>query len=345
MNGPMNGLERILAAARFQLTDRVPFVPQLFGHAAVTAGVRLADYLRDGRLLAECQLRERERYGGDAVFAFTDFGIEAEALGAQLKYYDAQYPDIVVPALAPPDDAARLAPPDPATAGRLPEVVGAVGRLRAALGDGACVAGAVAGPMTLATQLYGTETALFLAVDDPARFDRALDLAAATALAFGAAQLAAGAHAIVVFDPAASPAMVPAEFFRVRLQRRLTRLVAGLRAAGASLIWLNIAGPTAPILPHYAEIGADIATFDYYVDAATAQRRLPRTCLAGNLKSLDFLAPAAPIGLQVTELVRAFAGRGGFILSSGCEIPPESDGVALCALADAAGAETRTCRG
>lgn len=336
----MNSLERILAAVRFEPTDRLPFAPQLFGHAAVTCGESLADYLRDGRLLAACQLRERETYGSDAVFAFMDFGVETEALGSRLRYYPGQYPDVVDYVLAPGDDPARLKPPDPACAGRMPELLRAVGLLRSALGDSACVASAVAGPMTLATQLYGTETALFLAADDPARFAAALDLATEVALRFGAAQLAAGAHGVVVFDPAASPAVVPAVFFRVHLLPRLRRLLAGLRAAGARLRWLNIAGPTADILHHYTEIGADIATFDYYVEPAAARRLLPYTCLAGNLKSLDFLAPSVPDELtaRVRELAAAFAGSGGYILSSGCEIPPEADAGNLAAMARAAGA-------
>lgn len=335
----MNGLERILAAARFQAADRVPFAPQIFGYAAVAAGVDLGACLRDGRLLAECQLRERERLGSDAVFAFMDFGVEPEALGVRLKYYDHQYPDVTAGLLVAADDPARLKPPDPARDGRMPEVLRALGLLRAAVGDTVYVSGAVAGPMTLASQLYGTEAALYLAADDPQRYEAALDLATAVALRFGIAQLAAGAHGIVVFDPAASPAVVPAAFFRELLKPRLTALIAGLRAAGALLTWLNIAGPTASILPHYAVIGADIATFDYYVAAVEARRLLPRTCLAGNLKSLDFLEPTpAAIALQARQLIDAFADRGGYILSSGCEIPPESDPANLAALAEAAGA-------
>lgn len=335
----MNGLERIIAAVRFQPTDRVPFVPQLFGHAAPTGGISLAAYLRDGRLLAECQLRERERFGGDAVFVFMDFGVETEALGSRLKYYDNQYPDVTEYVLAPGGDPANLRLPDPACDGRMPEALRAAGLLRTALGDGLFIGGAVAGPMTLATQLYGTETALFLAADDPARFAAALDFATEAAFRFGGAQLAAGAHGIVVFDPAASPAVVPAAFFRAHLQPRLERLIAGLRAAGAMPIWLNIAGPTADILPRYAEIGADIATFDYYVEPAAARRLLPRTCLAGNLKSLDFLASvSASLAAQVGDLTAAFADRGGFILSSGCEIPPEADAAKLATLTQAAGA-------
>lgn len=335
----MNSLERILAAIRLQPTDRTPFIPQLFGHAATTAGMDLSSYLQDGRKVAAGQLLERERYGSDAVFSFLDFGVETEALGSRLRYFEQQYPEVVDYVLAPPGKRtlSMLALPDPEKDGRMPTVLLATRLLRQQIGDTALVAGTVAGPMTLATQLYGTEAALFLAADDPARYEASLDFALEVGLRYGAAQVAAGAHGIVVFDPAASPAVVPANFFRELLQPRLKKLMEGLRAAGAMLTWLNIAGPTASILAYYQKIGADIATFDYYVDPDEARRLLPHTCLAGNLKSLDFLAiPPAMLAGHARTLIDAFADRGGFILSSGCEIPPETDSTHLTALASAA---------
>jgi len=333
----VNSLERILAAVRFEPTDRTPFMPQLFGHAASMAGVGLDAYVRDGRLMAECQLRQQERLGNDAVFAFSDLGVETEALGSRLRYYERQYPEVVAYALAPADAAAILSLPDPARDGRMPAVLRALGLLRRALGDSVLVAGGVAGPMTLASQLYGAETVLYLTADDRPRFEAVLDFAVAVAIRYGAAQIGAGAHLVTVLEPMASPAVVPPDFFRELLVPRLRRLMAGLREAGALATWLNIAGPTAPILPHYAELGADIATFDYYVEPAEACGRLPRTCLAGNLKSLDFLAPSsADLAAQARRLIAAFADRGGFILTAGCEIPPEAGDSYIAALAEVA---------
>lgn len=330
----MNSLERLLAAARFEATDRTPFMPQLFGLAARTAGIGLDAYVRGGHRMAECQLRQQERLGNDAVFAFSDLGVETEALGSRLKYYEHQYPEVVDYALAPGDDPARLSLPDPRRDGRMPGVLDALGVLRRALGDTVMVAGGVAGPMTLAAQLYGAEKALFLAMDDRPRFEAALDLAVTVASRYGSAQLAAGAHMVMVLDPMASPAVVPPGFFRELLLPRLQRLMAGLRAAGTLTTWLNIAGPTAPILPHYADIGAAISTFDYYVEPATARSLLPHTCLLGNLTSLDFLAPSPQaLTAQARQLIAAFAEHGGYILSSGCEIPPEAGEGNVAALA------------
>ncbi len=166
--------------------------------------------------------------------------------------------------------------------------------------------------MSLATQLYGMEAALFLAADDPGRFEIALDYATACAIRYGQAQITAGAHLPVVFDPAASPAVVPPAFFRELLLPRLQRLFAALRQAGAVANWLNIAGPTAPILPWYPAAGADIATFDYYVSPEQAAGLLPQTCLLGNLKSLDFLdAHPQRIAAAAHLALAAFRERGG----------------------------------
>ena len=108
------------------------------------------------------------------------------------------------------------------------------------------------------------------------------------------------------------------------------------RTAGSSATWLHIAGPTGSILPFYAEAGVDIANFDYPVSPEAAQSHLPRTCLDGNIKSLTFVeGTPGEIRDQALGLASAFAARGGFILSSGCEIPPESKPENVAALVEA----------
>ena len=337
----MNGYERLLATIRGQAADRTPVAPQLFGHAAHLCNVSLRDYGQSGALMADCQLRMQAHYRSDAVFAFMDFCVESEALGSRVRFYDTQYPEIVdyvLPAQAAAD-ALRL--PDPMADGRLPEMLRGIAALRAGLGDRVLLTGCLLGPMTLAAQLYGIENALFLAADMPERYETALDFATACAIRYGQAQLAAGAHLVAVFDPAASPAVVPPAFFRQLLLPRLQRLLAALRRAGALATWLNIAGPTAPILASYPAAGADIATFDYEVSVAEACRLLPDTCLVGNLKALDFLdAHPERTTLAARQLVDACRERGRFILSSGCETPPESapaNIAALLAACDAGG--------
>jgi uroporphyrinogen decarboxylase len=320
----VNGLERILATVRFQVPDQVPVIPQVFGHAAVARGVPLERYLTDPAELARCQLAAREDYGSDAVFALLDVNVETEALGSSLQYRKEGYPTVAQFILERPSDLSELRIPDPRRAGRMPVALEAARLLRREVRDRTLVAGCVLGPMTLACQLLGAEKALFASVDEPQAFERMLDFAVDLALSFGGAQLEAGAHLCVVFDPSASPAVVPPGFFRELLAPRLRRLCAGLKGMGALAAWLHIAGPVEPILPLYPACGVDIANLDYCVDPGRARAAVPGLCLEGNIRPLAFVDSEPRVIAQACARVLDVARPGGFILSSGCEIPLEA---------------------
>jgi len=332
----MNSLERVSAAVKFQETDRPPVIAQVFGHAATLCGVPVDDYVRDGGTLARCQLSALKRYGYDAVFSVMDVGVETEAVGAVLDYRKDRYPVIARYPLTREDDWNGLVPPDPVKAGRMPEMLKALTIMRQELGDKTLVVGCVLGPFTLATQLLGIETALYLAVDDPVRLERLMDFAADVVIRFGLAQLKAGAHLPIVFNPSASPAVVPPSFFREFELPRLTRVFRAFTGAGAAANWLHIAGPAGPILSYYPEAGVTIANIDYSVSAAEAGSRLPATCIDGNIKPFAFVeGNAADIEAEARDLLRFFRDRRGFILSSGCEIPPESRPENIAAMVEA----------
>ena len=321
----MNGVDRVMAAVRFEQPDRVPVIPQVFGHAALLAGVALGDYLRDGELLARCQGEALERYRYDAVFALMDVNVETEALGSVLSYRSDGYPSVASYALCDGVALEQLEIPDPKRAGRMPELLKAARLLRRQVGEEALVVGCVVGPMTLATQLLGMEKALYLAIDAPERFSRLLDFTSEVAIRFGCAQLEAGVHLPVVFDPSSSPDVIPPQFYRELVLPHLARLFNAFKRGGSITNWLHIAGPTVPILPFHPQAEVELANLDFCVTPLQAMEALPRTCLNGNLKPWSFVEAAAEeIAAESSRLLDLFAARGGFILSSGCEIPPES---------------------
>ena len=280
---------------------------------------------RDGELLARCQLHALARYGYDAVFALMDTSVETEAMGSQLTYRATIYPYVERYALAHAGEVDNLVVPDPGRSGRMPEMLKAAHLLRHELGNEVLVVGCVLGPMTLATQLLGPEKALFLAIDEPDLFAHVLDFAVEVAIAFGLAQIEAGVHLPMVFDPSASPAVIPPHFFREFELPRLTKLFSALKSAGSLANWLHIAGPAETIYPYYPEAGVDIANVDYCTDLFRARQILPRTCLNGNIKPISFVeATPQDFSAESAGMLDLISPSGGFILSSGCEIPPES---------------------
>lgn len=321
----MNSMERFLAAAEFRQPDRTPVVAQVFGHAANLCQVPLHRYLQNGEVLGLCQLKAWRHYGYDAVFALMDVSVETEAAGSMLRFSESAYPTVATHALQPDADPERLGIPDPQTAGRMPELLKAAAFLRRELGNDVPVVGCVLGPMTLTVQLLGMENAMYMAVDDAPRFEAVLDFACEVVMAFGAAQLQAGAHLPLVFDPSSSPEVVPPGFYRELLLPRVKRIFSAFQEQGAVSSWLHVTGQIAPIFPMLADTGAAIVNFDYCVEPAKALEALPDICLDGNVTPYTF-ADGAPADIiaEAKVLLQAFAKREGFILSSGCEIPPEA---------------------
>ncbi|MCF7936752.1 MAG: uroporphyrinogen decarboxylase family protein [Synergistales bacterium] len=321
----MNAMERVLAAVRLEPADRTPVVPQVFGQAGVMNGMPLEAYITSGEAIAEGQMRAQEYYGHDAVFAAMDLGVETEATGSTLRYRRGEYPTVERYAVQAPEQLDVLEPPDPRSSGRMPELLRAASILRRELGDEVPVIGCIAGPLTLASQLMGLEAALYLVMDEPERFEQLHALAAETVRRFGLALLDAGAHGIMLFNPSASPEVVPAQFFREFECPRLRALGEAFRKAGSAALWFNTAGPVESILPLYRGCGADIGNLDYCVAPEDVLAMELDLCVDGNIKPLDFVtATPREIRAAADRLLALFAGRDGFILSSGCEVPPQA---------------------
>ncbi len=321
----MRSLDRIRATIDFKPADRLPVIAQVFAHTAVIAGKTILEYVSSGFQMAECQIKALERYGYDAIFAVMDVNIETEALGSRLVYRPNDYPYVQSHAFTNQTNLEAISTPDPSTAGRMPEILKALRIMRHETGNEVLVVGFVLGPMTLATQLIGIESALFLAIDDPDSFEKLLDFATKVCIRFGVAQLEAGAHLPLVFDPSASMAVIPANFFREFELPRLNKIFNAFRSAGAAAGWLHIAGPLTPVLPLLGETGANVYNFDYCVDPNEVLGIRSQLCFNGNIKSLDFeIAEPEDIFNESLRLKELFSARGGFILSSGCEIPPGS---------------------
>ncbi len=332
----MNSIERVVAAVTFQTPDRTPVIAQVFGHSALISGHTLLEYTTSGEIAAKCQVNALQRYGYDAVFALFDTCVEAEAVGCKIRYQENLYPAVQSYALTPDTDLDELKVPDPHTAGRMPELLKTIAILRREVGDETVVVGCALGPMTLATQLIGIEEALYMAADTPDQFARVLDYTTEITITFAQAQLEAGAHLPVLVDLSASSDVIPPGYFREFILPRHKKIFEAFQSAGAAANWLYIPGSILPILPYYQECGVHVANVDYPVDMSKAKEALPGVCLDGNIKPLVFVdGDPDEIRAEAEKLIALFSSQGGFILSSGCEIPPESKPENVAALVSA----------
>ncbi len=321
----MTSFERLLSAVRGKRPDRTPVAPEVFGFAARLRGYRIADYVRDGAVIAESQHAARAALDYDILFAFADLSVEAEALGCVLQFEADAYPSITRPCVRDVKDIEDMQVPDPSRDGRMPVVLDASRRLREKTGNNCVIAACVMGPVSIASQIMGLEPFLYLLADSSQEAERFLDFTEQVSLAYGIALMRAGAHCPVVFDPIASPAVIPPSLFLRHEAPRLKRLFERFSAEGSPVSWISIAGDTQKIMPTFRNIGVNLATLDYEVSVADAFRLAGGIALNGNLKPYSFVTMTPE---EIKETVRCClrdAGkRNNFILGSGCEVPVES---------------------
>lgn len=319
----MNSRQRFMATLRGEPADRVPVFPLLMFFAADRAGLTYRQFATDGRALAAAQLSIQERFGLDAITACSDaFRVSAD-LGGEMSYPESKPPHLTVPLITSAADLQRLGHPDP-TEGRMGDRVLAVAEMGRAAAGRFAVLGWVDMPFAEACSLCGVAPFLTLLLDDPATAHRILAQVTEVVIAFGLAQVEAGADMIGAGDAAASLISAPLyDAFALPYEQRVCR---AMHDAG-SLVKLHICGQTSHLLQSMAKSGADLFNVDHLVplDRARAAYACSGKCFKGNLDPVSQIMQASPN--QCCEAARAclaMAEGARYMLSAGCEVPAET---------------------
>jgi len=333
----MNSFERVKATIEYERVDRIPVIPEVAGVTAKLCGKSVRDYVTDGAVIAGCQLNAQEHFQYDAVFAFADLCVEPEAIGCTLTYPADNYPHVKQPVMQSISDLDKLSVPDPLERGRMPEIIKAVKILKnACQGKVPVVAHALA-PLTIASRIMDIEKFLYAIVDEPNNFKRLLSYTCEVALEFIKHLLEAGADSIIMFNPSASPAILPPKIFREFELPNLAKIYGFIKKQYPEIItWYSVAGATQEIIKDMENINLDVMTIDYLVPLDVAFDLSSSLCFNGNIKSLSFVNESSEdIFTQSTELVHASLERGRFILGAGCEIPPNATPDTITAMVNA----------
>jgi uroporphyrinogen decarboxylase len=312
----MNDL--FLRACRREPVERPPvwmmrqagrYLPE---YRAVRARADFLTMVGTPELAVEVTLQPVHRLGVDAAIIFSDILVVPQAMGMSLSAEEGVGPRFHHPLRAPADfDRIRdLTPEDD-----LRYVLDALRLARRELSGRVPLIGFAGAPWTLLSYMVegqGSKSfthAKRLLVEEPAQAHAMLARLARAVGAFLAAQVAAGAQAVQVFDSWAG-ALGPRDFREFALPY-LAEAVRGARAAGAPVI--AFAPGAGWALEEMADAtGADVIGIDWQTDAADARRRLASrpAAVQGNLDPCWLYAPPAEIRRRTGEMLSAFGGRG-----------------------------------
>ncbi|NWG16865.1 MAG: thioredoxin family protein [Chloroflexi bacterium] len=151
----LTGRELVLRTLRHESVPLVPWVPFAGVHAGRLKGYSAQEVLTDENKLVESLVEANRLYSPDGQPVLFDLQIEAEILGCDLLWAEKAPPSVASHPLA--DDPTIPTRLPEKSDGRLPLVLNAMRRVKAAVGDHTALYGLVCGPFTLASHLRGTE--------------------------------------------------------------------------------------------------------------------------------------------------------------------------------------------
>ena len=271
---------------------------------------------KNPEVACEVTLQPLRRFDLDAAILFSDILTIPDAMGLGLYFVEGEGPKFerTVRSAA---DAAKLGVPDMET--ELRYVMDAVRVIRRELDGKVPLIGFSGSPWTLACYMVeGGGSKDFarikaMALNDPATLHRLLSVNTDAVIAYLAAQRAAGAQALQVFDTwggVLSPAMYR-EFSLPYLQRIAQALDRGQGSERTPLILFGKG--TAAYLEELATTGADGVGVDWLVELGEAARRTQgKVALQGNLDPATLYGAPEAIRREVRRALDSYRdGNGG----------------------------------
>ncbi|MBI3361756.1 MAG: uroporphyrinogen decarboxylase family protein [Chloroflexi bacterium] len=193
------------------------------------------------------------------------------------------------------------------------------------IGDEVVVSVTTWGPFTLAGQMYGVEPFMKATLKKKDEVHKMLDFATRLVKQFYTPLVEEKVIPMLsIADPTGSGDLISDRVFRTFSLPYLKPLIGWAKEHGA-YTWLHICGNTTDKLESIAETGASCFSLDYKVDMAVAKQRLgSKIALAGNIDPVSVLNQKSPddVRLAGQACIDAASADGGFILTSGCDLPP-----------------------
>lgn len=285
-------------------------------------GAKVSDIVTNPQAQFDTQAALSERYGSPFALSAMDLSAEAEAFGCAVMLSDSEVPTVTGRLVTTFEQAQSLVVPQPGER-RTSVYLKTVQLLRKLPGEPFVFGGCI-GPFSLAARLVGVSEAMELTLTHPDLMHTLLEKSTLFLTNYLKGFRAAGAHGVIMAEPAAgllSPRGVSA-FSSAYIKRIAT----DASDQAFSIILHNCAAKLLH-LPAIQETGLKAFHFGAPMDMLGALDKVSSdVVLCGNLdpSAVFVRLPFAEISARTTELLAGTAAHRNFVISSGCDLPPNA---------------------
>jgi len=290
--------------------------------ALALTGAKVSDIVTNPRAQLEAQVALRERYHSPFALSAMDLSAEAEAFGCTVTISETEIPTVTGRLVTTLEQAKALPLPKPGD-GRTRVYLEAA-RLLAGLPGAPFVFGGCIGPFSLAARLVGVSEALELTLAEPNLMHALVEKSAAFLLQYIKAFKASGARGVLMAEPAAgllSPRGVST------FSSTYIRQIGSEVSEGGFTLLLHNCGAKLLHLAAIRETGLRAFHFGAPMGILGALKQVPEdVVLCGNLDPAGVFVQLPPeeVAVRTAQLLAATAAHRNFVVSSGCDIPPNA---------------------
>lgn len=299
---------------------RIPMTIGVNAALEITAA-SLRDLLSSSQAQTEAVLALHERLQTEILLTAMDLSVEAELFGCEVRLCADEIPTVVGRLIKSPSEMDRLYIPEVGGGRTLAQLDTVKNLVHAARLP---VLGGVIGPFSLAGRIFGVSEALELSITDPAALEKLLDKATSFLLNYLLAFREAGAWGVIMAEPAAG--LLSPRGMGQFSSRFIRQMVEEASSPAFTVVYHNC-GARKVHLEKMLETGAPICHFSTLMSIPEALTLVDKdVILAGNLDptSVFHSGTAEQVFSQTSELLAQTSQYANFVISSGCDIPPNT---------------------
>ncbi|MEE9611078.1 MAG: uroporphyrinogen decarboxylase family protein [Desulfatiglandales bacterium] len=330
----LTSLERVAAALTFQEPDRVPVAPLVCGAAHRVAGITYGEWSRCDNVEAMVQghVDSIELLDLDGVVMLVDLSVEAGDFGCEVIFpeFDTAHPNYDDPFIKGPEDYKKIKKIDPRKTKRMKGVIDMISGLSTEIGGTHAIVGFVYGSLGTLSMMRGPEAFFMDLIEHPDEVKEALEIMDDVLLEYALAQAEAGAHGVCYDNLYASQSILSKELWKDFEADGMKKVCEGIKDTGALVVHHNCGNGI--YFDMLQEWGCPHAISHAYVADDVDSWEEHKQKWGGQIATIGWIPPG-PVAMlgspeEIEEECQAeieiFKPGYGFILSTGCEYPPNA---------------------
>lgn len=286
-------------------------------------GISVVDLISHSEKQAEGMVRIAERCDTAASVSMMDLSLEADCFGSNIRYSDNEVPTVIGGIVNSPEDADALAVPA-VGAGRTSQYIEAIRQAKLAISDRPVFAGVI-GPFSLAGRLMDVTQAMLYCYDEPDMVHTVLSKVTEFLTAYIAAYREVGADGVVIAEPLAG--LLSPELAQEFSADYVKKIVDQIQTDDFVVIYHNCGGSTVQTIESILSTGASGYHFGNAIRMADILPKIPSNIpVFGNVDPASQFCNGTPESIReaTLALLDECSGYPNFIISSGCDVPPQT---------------------